>query len=202
MKRLLFPMRVTPPPCTVPRLTVLNSRNRLPSPITTSVCSPPNFRSWGSPPTELNESKTFLRPMRAGPRTTACGSRMHPSPSSTSSPTTANAPMRALAAIRALGATTAWESTSFIAHTHRVRRRRVAGGGRFAIDQHAAQYCLRGNIAIHRGDSLELAEFDFPFQDGYLDAQLVSRNYRAAEARFVHSGEKEKFFVALLNLGH
>src|SRR5882762_1750041 len=65
MKRLLLPIRVTPPPCVVPRLTVENSRKRFASPTTSSVRSPLNFRSCGSPPTEQNESKMFLRPIAA-----------------------------------------------------------------------------------------------------------------------------------------
>src|SRR5579859_433811 len=175
MKRLSSPMRVTPPPPVVPRLTVENSRKRLPSPITTSVCSPLNFKSWGSPPTEENESNTFFRPMRAGPRTTACGSSTQPSPSSTPSPTKANAPMRTFSPSRALLETTARESMSLIARTNRIARRGIAGRAiRLAIHQHAAQDGFGGHIAIDRSDGLQLAELDLPLQHGHLKADLVA----------------------------
>src|ERR1700722_6703142 len=196
MKRLSFPMVVTPPPPVVPRLTVLNSRKRLPSPMMTSVCSPLNFRSCGLPPTEQNESKTFLRPMRAGPRTTACGSKTHSSPRSTPSPTTANAPMRTFVPIRALAETIARESTSLIAHTDRVVGRRVARLClRLAVHQHAAQNGFRRDIAVHGGHRLELAKFDLPLQHRHFDAQLVSGHDRPAETRLIDGSQIEQLPV-------
>src|SRR5215472_17597470 len=202
MKRLSFPMRVTPPPCVVPRLTVQNSRKRLPSPMTTSVRSPPNFRSCGFPPTEQNESKTFLRPIRAGPRTTAWGSSTHSSPSSTSSPTTAKEPMRTFWPIRAVAETMARESISLIADTYRVACRRVAGRPlRLAIHEHAAQNGFRRDFTVHRRDRLQLAEFHFPLQHGHFDTQLISGDDRSAKARLIDGGEIKKLLVAFLNLG-
>src|SRR5579872_1940472 len=200
MKRLSSPMRVTPPPPVVPRLTVENSRKRLPSPMTSSVCSPPNFRSWGSPPTEENESKMFLRPTRAGPRTTACGSRIHSSPNSTPSPTKANAPMRTFFPRRAPVETMARESTSLIARTNRVARRGVAGRFiRLAVHQHAAHDAFCGNVAVHCGHRLQLAEFYLPLQHRHLDAQLISGHHRAPETRLIHRGQIEQFFIAIRN---
>src|SRR5579864_1663351 len=197
MKRLSFPIRVTPPPPAVPRLTVQNSRNRLPSPMMSSVCSPPNFRSWGSPPTEQNESKTFLRPMRAGPRTMACGSRMHSSPSSTPSPTTANAPIRTFCPKRALAERIARGSTSLIAHTNRVVGGSVARRGLgLAIDQHAAQDGFRRDIAVDGGHRLQLAKFDLPLQHRHLDAQLVTRHHRPSETRLIHGSQIEQLLVS------
>src|ERR1700686_1520805 len=182
MNRLSFPIRVTPPPPVVPRLTVQNSRNRLASPMISSVCSPPNFKSWGSPPTEQNESKTFLRPMRAGPRTTACGSRTDSSPSSTPSPTTANGPIRTFFPISALEETTARESTSFIAPTNRVTGVSVARR-RFglAVHQHAAQDGFRRDVPVDGCHRLQLAKFDLPLQHRHFDAQLVPRHDRPPE---------------------
>src|ERR1700733_12290460 len=198
MKRLSSPMRVTPPPPVVPRLTVENSRKRFPSPMTSSVCSPPNFRSCGSPPTEQNESNTFLRPIRAGPRTTACGSRTHSSPSSTPSPTKAKEPIRTFCPMRALGETIARESISLIAHTNRVPGGSVAWSDlRLAVHQHAAQNGFGRNIAVDGGPPLQLAKFDLPLQHGHLDAQLVSGHDGTAETGFVHSGKIEQFLVSL-----
>src|SRR4249919_1459954 len=87
-------MRVTPPPLPVPRLMVVNSRTTLSSPMTSSVRSPANFLSCGSPPTAAWPWKWLLRPMRVGPVTEQCGPRIVPSPISTSAPTTQNGPMR------------------------------------------------------------------------------------------------------------
>src|SRR5216683_7211162 len=102
----------------------------------------------------------FLRPMRAGPRTTACGSRTQSSPSSTPSPTTANAPIRTFCPMTALAETTARESTSFIAHTNR-----VAGGSvayrRFglAVHQHAAQDSFRRDVPVDGCHRLQFAKY-------------------------------------------
>src|ERR1700686_2754493 len=103
--------------------------------------------------------------MRAGPRTTACGSRTHSSPSSTPSPTTANAPIRTFSPMRAFAERIARESTSLIAHTNR-----VAGGSAprrrlwLAVHQHAGKDGFPRDIAVHGRDPLELAKFDFPLQ--------------------------------------
>src|ERR1700676_4843284 len=106
--------------------------------------------------------------MRAGPRTTACGSRTQSSPNSTPSPTTANAPIRTFCPTRALAETIARESTSLIAHTNRV------AGGSFArrslglaVHQHASQNGFRRDVAVDGCHSLQLAEFNFPLQHGH-----------------------------------
>ena len=46
MIQLSSPMRVTPPPCTVPRLIVQNSRIVLPKPISSRVGSPEYFARY------------------------------------------------------------------------------------------------------------------------------------------------------------
>src|SRR5690606_16316307 len=100
-------MRVMPPPLPVPRLTVTNSRNTLRSPITSSVRSPANFLSCGSPPTATWPMKRFSRPMRVGPLKLQCGPIWQPSPISTSGPTTVKAPTLTPAPRRAAGSITA-----------------------------------------------------------------------------------------------
>src|SRR6188768_2394684 len=54
MNRLSLPMTVTPPPVTVPRFIVVNSRNTLRSPISRRVGSPLYLRSCGASPIEAN----------------------------------------------------------------------------------------------------------------------------------------------------
>src|SRR6267154_2010449 len=200
MKRLSLPIRVTPPPCVVPRLTVENSRKWLASPTTSSVRSPLNFRSCGSPPTEQNESNKFLQPIRAGPRTTACASSTQSSPSSTSSPTTANAPMRTPLPTRAFGETIARGSTSLIARTHRC----VCGGfawrwGWIAVHQHAPQHRFGGDFPVDCGNGFQLAERRAVLEHRHFHAQLISRHDGPPKTRLVHSGKIQKFFFALRN---
>src|SRR5216683_1312971 len=128
----------------------------------------------------------FLQPIRAGPRTTACGSRTQSSPSSTPSLTTANAPIRTFCPMRALAETTARESTSLIAHTNRVVGGIVARSRLgLAVHEHAAQNGLRRDIAVDGCDCLEFAKFHFPLQHRHLDTQLISRHHWPAETRLI-----------------
>src|ERR1700676_1741271 len=125
--------------------------------------------------------------MRAGPRTTACGSRTQSSPNSTPSPTTAKAPIRTFCPTRALAETIARESTSLIAHTNGVVRggvaRRRLG---LAVDQHAAQDGFRRPVPVNGCHCLKLAKFNFPLQHRHLDAQLISGHDRPAETSLIH----------------
>ena len=77
MRKLLLPIDVTPPPCTVPRLTVTYSRKILSSPMTTLVGSPLYPKCCGGPPIDTNGCSShrspdvrpaFNRDMREQPR--------------------------------------------------------------------------------------------------------------------------------------
>src|SRR5439155_882452 len=67
ISRLLEPMRVTPPPPTVPRLTVTPSRKVLSSPIRNWVLSPPYLRSWGAVPSDAKGKIRQRAPPLKGP---------------------------------------------------------------------------------------------------------------------------------------
>ena len=88
MIQLSEPRRVTPPSCAVPMLIVHDSRIVLPSPITSSVSSPPYFLSWGMPPIEQNGKMRLPRPIVVRPETTTCDTSTVPAPIRTAGPTT------------------------------------------------------------------------------------------------------------------
>src|SRR5512146_2208361 len=92
MIQLSDPMRVTPPPCTVPRLIVQDSRIVLPSPITSSVSSPPYFLSCGMPPIEQNGKNRLLLPIVVRPSMTTWGPMDVPGPTLTFGPITLYGP--------------------------------------------------------------------------------------------------------------
>ena len=193
-------MRVTPPPPVVPRLTVLNSRKRLPSPMMTSVCSPVNFKSCGLPPTEQNESKMFLRPNARG--TSHHGVRLQNAIVAEIDLVTQHgksADTHVFSQARARGNDGARIDVTHRAHQPSIRGSVACSGVRFAINQHAAQHGFRHDVAIHSGHGLQLAEFYFPFQHGYFDAQLVPGDNRAAKSRFVHGSQIKQLFVPLRN---
>ena len=88
MSSVLFPTRVTPAPCAVPRFTVTYSRTVVPSPISTQVSSPLNFRSCGGAPIDANEDTRFLFPMRTCEAIWTWELIEHPSPIVTFGPIT------------------------------------------------------------------------------------------------------------------
>lgn len=91
----------------VPRLIVVYSRIVVPSPISTVVCSPRNFRSWGSPPSTV-PVPTFTLAARITLRSSvARGAITQPSPIVHPSPMIANGPISTSAPIVASGLTMA-----------------------------------------------------------------------------------------------
>ena len=80
MIQLSLPMRVTPSSCTVPRLSVQNSRMVLRSPITSCVGSPAYFMSCGAAPMELNWNRRLCSPTVVCPSITQCVPTVVPAP--------------------------------------------------------------------------------------------------------------------------
>src|SRR5512145_2628291 len=101
-------MDVTPPPCTVARLTVTYSRKTLSSPTTTFVGSPLYPRCCGGPPMETNGWNSHRSPISVHPSTVTCDNSRVPLPSVTCSPTTQNGPTTTSSANFAFGWTMAW----------------------------------------------------------------------------------------------
>ena len=124
MIQLSEPTRVTPPPCAVPRLNVQCSRTVLPSPMTSSVSSPPYFLSCGAPPIAQNGKKRLPRPIVVRPPTTTCASSTVPRPSLTFGPTMQYGPTSTPSASSACG------STSAVGWTFAIRRPRRSCGPR------------------------------------------------------------------------
>src|SRR5690242_9467245 len=93
MRKFLLPIEVTPPPCSVARLTVTYSRNTLSSPTVTLVGSPLYPRCCGGPPIETNGCSSQRSPISVHPSTVTCDSSLVPLPTLTCSPTTQNRPM-------------------------------------------------------------------------------------------------------------
>src|SRR5579863_680802 len=93
ISRQPLPIRVIPPPPTVPREIVTHSRNVLSSPSVTPVASPLYLRSCGPTPTQANGEKRFLAPTAKCPSRTTCEISSHSSPSTTCSPTVHHGPI-------------------------------------------------------------------------------------------------------------
>ena len=89
MIQLSSPMRVTPASCTVPVLSVQNSRMVLPWPMSSCVGSPAYFLSCGAPPIEQNWKMRLSRPIVVWPSMTLCGPMRVPSSMRTLEPITA-----------------------------------------------------------------------------------------------------------------
>src|SRR5918993_3909047 len=93
--------------CDVPRLIVEYSRMRVPSPISTHVSSPLNFRSCGSPPSTVPmPTVTFVASLTFFSRTDLASS-VHPSPTTQPSPTITYGPTVTLSPSSARGETMA-----------------------------------------------------------------------------------------------
>src|SRR6202012_723025 len=90
---------------TVPLLTVTHSRMVVLSPMTASVSSPTNLRSWGTALMTAPGKMLHFLPMRAPSMMMAWDMMWVPSPISTFSVTTAKASMVTLGPILALGCT-------------------------------------------------------------------------------------------------
>src|SRR5690242_8850059 len=142
MKRQLDPMRVTPPPPTVPRLMVTYSRNVFLSPISRVVGSPRYLRSCGTPPMDENGKKRLPLPIVVCPEITACEWTWLPGPIRTCAPITAYGPTSQDGSSCAPGSTTAvgWIAMMRSLLAARVledrRRRPAAFSGLDAVRQH------------------------------------------------------------------
>jgi hypothetical protein len=88
ISRQSLPTRVQPPPLTVPRLIVTNSRIVLRSPISSWVGSFLYERSWGGPPRLACPTTRLSWPRRVAPSSTTCGPIRVRSPITTMLPTT------------------------------------------------------------------------------------------------------------------
>src|SRR5690554_2397327 len=139
-------MRVTPPPSPVPRLTVVNSRMTLRSPISRRAVSPRNFLSWGSPPIAAWPWTWLSRPMRVGPSTLQCGPMRVPEPISTPAPMTVKAPMLTPSPRIAVGSTAAlaWIAA---AATSGIHLGTEDVGARHLGAVHARQAAVQGHVA-------------------------------------------------------
>jgi len=107
MNRFSSPIRVSPPPPVVPRLSVTNSRMSFRAPMTSVVFSPAYLRSWGGPPTDAMGAMRVSGPISVGPWTTVWGPSRQPSPRRTSGPITQCGPMETPLPISADGSMTA-----------------------------------------------------------------------------------------------
>src|SRR6187402_274260 len=132
MNRLSLPIVVTPPPFTVPRFIVVNSRNTFRSPISSRVGSPLYLRSCGASPMDANWKILLSSPMVVGPLMTACGPIQVPLPICTPSSMTVYGPTVTPSASSAFGETMALESIAMGSSSRRRRfGRSLVGLGRY-----------------------------------------------------------------------
>src|SRR5215469_8748909 len=100
-------MDVTPPPCTVPRLTVTYSRKILSWPIMTLVGSPAYPKCCGGPPIDANGYKSQRSPISVHPSTLTWEISLVPLPILTCAPTMQYGPTVTSLANSAFGCTMA-----------------------------------------------------------------------------------------------
>ena len=72
MNKLLFPIFVTPPPCSVPGLILTYSLNLLSLPITIEFFSPLYFKSCGGVPIDAKGKISFPEPIVVSPTIFTC----------------------------------------------------------------------------------------------------------------------------------
>src|SRR5690606_37390131 len=164
-------MRVTPPPSPVPRLTVVNSRMTLRSPISRRTASPRYFLSCGSPPMATWPWTWLSRPMQVGPSTLQCGPMRVPAPISTSAPMTVKASMTASSPMMAEGsiAALAWIDAAAMSGID-LGAEDVGAGHLAAVDA--------GDAAVERHVADQALDRD-------LDVEAVARHHHVGEARVV-----------------
>src|SRR5574341_108391 len=175
MKRQPPPMRVTPPPPSVPRLTVAHSRNWCRSPITSAESSPRYFRSCGTSPRTAWEYARFASPRVVRPFTMAWGSNTLRGPIFTLAPTTAYGP------ISQEGST--WAPCSMTAVGWMAISRSVTPLLRrlLAVGQHRHELALGDDLPVD--DRLRRLLPDRPLLLRHLEVELepVARDHGLAE---------------------
>ncbi len=122
MSRLRLPIRVRPPPSTVPRWTVTNSRMMFRSPMTTRVGCPAYLRCCGARPIDTNGAISLSSPISVQPSITVDAPIRHRLPIVTCGPIDACCAIVVPSPITAPGLTTADGSTNARSGSTAMRR--------------------------------------------------------------------------------
>src|SRR5215469_5271648 len=201
MMRQLVPTLVIPPPPSVPREMVTDSRITVSSPMTQAVGSPLYLRSCGAMPTEAKGKMRTRSPILVWPSRTTCEMSSQFSPSVTlgpmvqKGPTVQEAGMTAPSAMIELG----WMGIELVRGLAGVMFGVLLLAG--ARDELAGDGCFGGDLAVDGADALHLDRAGAPVDDSDLDAELVAGDDGFAEAGFVDAGEDHELVVAVGDFG-